>query len=99
MTNAEYAVIEAALKIQLSGNWTGVGPCEYKAVVPPDDGHYVITPQGNAVQFTVLGQKFVRFNYPHQAESVAAILRKNGVFTRPSMPNHDRATVHASSHN
>lgn len=96
MTNAEYAVFVAALRLELGASWAN-SPCKYTEVTPPDSGHYVRTPRGHAVQFTVLGRRFVDLNYAFRAEEVASLLRHHGVWTEPSTPNSDRATVFAAS--
>lgn len=97
MSNAEYAVLVAALRLQLGANWGGEQPCEYWEGEPPPAGQFhVATPSGRAVYFRVLGRVFCDLGYEFRAREIAALLERHGVWTRPSTPNSDRRTVKAA---
>lgn len=94
MKNSEFYVLREALLLQLTASWSGDGPCEYREVPRPAGAHCVVTPQGYAVAFRVLGRDFVDLGDAVNAYAIVAILRQHGVYTEPAGPNCDRRQVH-----
>lgn len=93
-TDAEFTVLELALRAQLSALWGADGPCSYREVRVPNQGAYVRTPKGRAVGFTVLGREFTSFIELSHAERLVELLRGHGVYSEPATPNSDRQRVY-----
>lgn len=106
LSTSDLVVIRAALRAQLSASWSHgpknkwtpefAGPCRYVEVTAPKDpgACFIKTPDGYAIEFTVLGRQIVDLGHAGYAEELAQILRAHGVYAQCATPNSDLATVH-----